>query len=261
MNMWLGKIKSYHFQISIASGKGVKVKRRSVYRKLYKEVEKAIRHIRQELKKHGSIKEAVLLPPSKRERLDKFWDSIADDMDDAELVMAYSRDRIIDEKDTGVEKIVSLSDGSAAFISKGGRETIVGYRPQVGRSGNSFVTVLHVPEGNAGDAPQLEPLFPVNAGVSAHPARSGSHWTLQSSLRKNYSGQLIIVTGCGVFRRCSGCISCITGSFYRSSADVPGILLQCSFMKLLIAGMFFPGASSYPRPSVVWPTGMLGSGR
>ncbi|NOQ23106.1 MAG: transposase [Candidatus Aegiribacteria sp.] len=158
MDTWLGKIKSYHFQISVTSGKGAKVKRRSVYRKLYKEVEKAVRHIRNELKKHGSVKEAAHLPPSKRERLDKFWGSIENDMNDAEQVMAYSQERIIDEKDTDVEKIVSLSDGSAAFISKGGRETIVGYRPQVGRSGNGFVTVLHVPEGNAGDAPQLEPL-------------------------------------------------------------------------------------------------------
>ncbi len=158
MNTWLGKIKSYHFLISVTSGKGAKVKRRSVYRKLYKEVEKVIRHIRQELKKHGSIKEAAHLPPSKRDRLDKFWGSIANDIDDAELVMAYSKERIIDEKDANAEKIVSLSDGSAAFISKGGRETIVGYRPQVGRSGNGFVTVLHVPEGNASDAPQLEPL-------------------------------------------------------------------------------------------------------
>ena len=158
MNTWLGKIKSYHFLISVTSGKGAKVKRRSVYRSLYKEVEKVVRHMRRELKKHGSVKEAADLPPSKRDRLDKFWDSIADDMDDAELVMAYSKERIIDEKDTDAEKIVSLSDGSAAFISKGGRETIVGYRPQVGRSGNGFVTVLHVPEGNASDAPQLEPL-------------------------------------------------------------------------------------------------------
>lgn len=158
MNTWLGKIKSYHFQISVSSGKGAKVKRRSVYRKLYREVEKVVRHIRKELRKHVSIMEAAHLPPSKRERLEQFWDSIADDMDDAELVMSYSRERVIDEKDTDVEKIVSLSDGSAAFISKGGREAIVGYRPQVGRSGNGFVTVLHVPEGNAGDAPQLEPL-------------------------------------------------------------------------------------------------------
>jgi IS5 family transposase len=66
------------------------------------------------------------------------------------------RSKILDPE--VAEKIVSLSDGSAAFISKGGRETIVGYRPQVGRSGKGFVTVLHVPEGNANDAPQLEPL-------------------------------------------------------------------------------------------------------
>ena len=60
----------------------------------------------------------------------------------------------------------------------------------------------------------------------------GSHWTLLSSLKKNYSGQLIIVTGCGVFRKCSGCTSCITGSFCQCFADVYGILLQCFFMKL-----------------------------
>jgi len=168
MNTWLGKIKSYHFLISVTSGKGAKVKRRSVYRKLYREVEKFVGHVRKELRKHGSIMEAADLPPSSRDRLDKFWGSIADDMDDAELVMSYSKERIIDEKDTDAEKIISLSDGSAAFISKGGRETIVGYRPQVGRSGNGFVTVLHVPEGNAGDAPQLEHLVEMaieNTGI------------------------------------------------------------------------------------------------
>ena len=169
MDLWLGNIKRYQFQISVTSGNGAKVKRRSIYRKLYKEVEKVVRHMRSELRKHCSIKEAAHLPPSRRERLDKFWDSIADDMDDAELVLSYSRERIINEKDTDTEKIVSLCDGSAAFISKGGRETIVGYRPQVGRSGNGFVTVLHVPEGNASDAPQLESLVKMvieNTGIA-----------------------------------------------------------------------------------------------
>ena len=80
-------------------------------------------------------------------------------LDIAERVIGYSMERVLKGKGVDLtEKVVSLSDGSAAFIAKGGRETVIGYRPQVGRSGNGFVTVLHVPEGNANDAPLLHPL-------------------------------------------------------------------------------------------------------
>ncbi len=51
--------------------------------------------------------------------------------------------------------MISISDVSAAFIVKGGWNTTVGYRPQLGRSGNGFVSALIVPQGNAADAGQL----------------------------------------------------------------------------------------------------------
>jgi len=86
-------------------------------------------------------------------------------------VIGYSRRRILNgETIPNSEKMLSLSDGSAAFIVKGDRETVLGYRPQVGRSGNGFVTVLHVPEGNAADSPQLVSLVEeaiCNTGVVA----------------------------------------------------------------------------------------------
>jgi len=50
-----------------------------------------------------------------------------------------------------------LSDGSAAYIKKGGRNPVIGYKPQLVRSGNGFVTSLIVPEGNAVDSIKLEP--------------------------------------------------------------------------------------------------------
>src|ERR1700720_4948855 len=53
------------------------------------------------------------------------------------------------------EKIISLSDSNASFIVKGGWNTMVGYRPQLARSGSGFVTALVLPQGNAADSPHL----------------------------------------------------------------------------------------------------------
>jgi len=93
--------------------------------------------------------ETVDLPPSLAERLTQIRELIQNDIDDAEKVIGYSRRRILKgETIPNSEKIMSLSDGSAAFIVKGNRETVLGYRPQVGRSDNCFVTALYVPESN-----------------------------------------------------------------------------------------------------------------
>ena len=62
------------------------------------------------------------------------------------------------EKIEVAEKVLSLSDEDAAIIAKGQREPILGYKPQIARSGNAFVTAIIVPEGNANDLGQLEAL-------------------------------------------------------------------------------------------------------
>ena len=59
---------------------------------------------------------------------------------------------------------------------------------------------------------------------------------MQSSLKKNSSGQFLTGTGRCVFRRCSGCIFCITGNSCQYSADVRGILLQCYFISTSFHG-------------------------
>ena len=59
------------------------------------------------------------------------------------------------EKVPVAEKIISLSDSDASFIVKGGWNTVVGYRPQLARSGRGFVTALVLPSGNAADSPHL----------------------------------------------------------------------------------------------------------
>jgi len=53
--------------------------------------------------------------------------------------------------------VLSLSDDSAAFIKKGGREAVIGYKPQLVRSRNGFVAGLQVPQGNAADSAEFAP--------------------------------------------------------------------------------------------------------
>jgi hypothetical protein len=52
--------------------------------------------------------------------------------------------------------------------SKGGWNSVVGYRPQLARSGQGFVTALLLPAGNAADSPHLAPMVQAqiaNTGV------------------------------------------------------------------------------------------------
>lgn len=67
-----------------------------------------------------------------------------------------------------IERILSICDESAAYIQKGGREAVIGYKPQLARSGNGFVTALLVEEGNISDSICLLPALQTtiaNTGV------------------------------------------------------------------------------------------------
>lgn len=70
----------------------------------------------------------------------------------------YARDRVLHDKSLpSTEKILSISDSSAAYIKKGGRDAVIGFKPQLVRSENGFVTSLIAPEGNAADSIKLKP--------------------------------------------------------------------------------------------------------
>jgi IS5 family transposase len=100
----------------------------------------------------------------------------------AQVADAGERRVLAGEKVPSSEKVISISDGDAAFIVKGGWNTVVGYRPQLGRSGEGFVSALIVPVGNAADNTQLEDV------VLDHWDRSGVRPKLVSS-DDGYSNQ------------------------------------------------------------------------
>jgi IS5 family transposase len=98
------------------------------------------------------------LLPSRRELLTGLLKQIQSDLVDAQRVIVYCEGRVFnDQKLPSTQKVLSLSDGSAAYIQKGGRTAVIGYKPQLVRSENGLVTSLLVPEGNAADSIKLEP--------------------------------------------------------------------------------------------------------
>jgi hypothetical protein len=85
------------------------------------------------------------------------------------------------------EKIISLSDSDASFIVKGGWNTVVGYRPQLARSGRGFVSALSLPRGNAADSPHLATMVKeqiTNTGVIPLMASADDGYSTQQGLEE-----------------------------------------------------------------------------
>lgn len=81
------------------------------------------------------------------------------DVDALTPVIANCESRVLHElKVPMAAKKLSLSDADVGFIAKGQRTPVVGYKPQVARSGKGFITGLLLPKGNAADSEQLVPM-------------------------------------------------------------------------------------------------------
>jgi hypothetical protein len=99
------------------------------------------------------------LPPSRRLMGHEALCLIAEDLAALEQAANVCERRVMEQEKVPVaDKIISLSDSNASFIVKGGWNTVVGYRPQLGRSGSGFVTALVLRRGNAADSPHLVPM-------------------------------------------------------------------------------------------------------
>lgn len=156
---WLTKMDNLVFAINLAAGKAKsKGKLKEKYRRLLKLGEKTRYALTLQLAIFEEMTDLQSFCPSKRTRLQWVIDQIKSDLSDAGLVITYAGERVFKEKNRpSKEKKLSLSDGSAAYIQKGGRTAVIGYKPQLVRSENGFITSLIVPEGNAADSTQLVP--------------------------------------------------------------------------------------------------------
>jgi len=156
---WLEEMDKLEFQICLVAGKAnSKGKLAKRYRQLLRRGKKAAAALKVEFECLEQSLQIEALAPSRRVLLQRVIDQIGADLSDAQRVIEYASDRVFHEKKLpSTEKVLSLSDGSAAYIKKGDRNPPIGYKPQLVRSENGFVTSLLVPEGNAADAIELVP--------------------------------------------------------------------------------------------------------
>jgi len=156
---WLDEMDKLEFQICLSAGKpNSRGKVKKHYRKLLKKGGQGADALTGELGRLEERLEMNSQPPSRRELLKRVLEQIGSDLADARRVLEYAADRVLHGKQLpSTEKVLSLSDGSAAYIKKGGRDPVIGYKPQLVRSKHGFVTSLIVPQGNAADSIKLEP--------------------------------------------------------------------------------------------------------
>ena len=148
-------------QIHFLNGKArAKGKRQKLYFQLVRRVRRLRKRLRRDCEPvRASLEARCDLAPSRRLLAEEALGMISDDLAAlAQAADACERRVLEEEKVPMADKIISISDPDAAFIVKGGWTTVLGYRPQLARSGRGFVTALLLPAGNAADSPQLVPM-------------------------------------------------------------------------------------------------------
>lgn len=158
--MAITTIRDLHKQIQLSCGKRNSAKKRvKLYRKLMREGRKARKDLVKAYERAEEKFYKIDFMPSERKTVATLFEWIEVDLQNLAVTIANADKRINrNEKVPANEKVVSLSDQDAAMIVKGEREPVVGYKPQLGRSENGFVTAIIVPVGNAADSGQLRPI-------------------------------------------------------------------------------------------------------
>lgn len=160
--MWLKKLSKLLFEINNTKGTSGNPKNEKVkpaYRQFLRTAHKMNEYFVREFESRWETVLSADLNPTARRQLNKLWDNMEDDLLAVSSVLYYAEDRVFNGKVLpSVEKILSLSDITAAFIKKGQRNAVIGYKPQIGMSKNGFVSALIVEPGNGADAKYLVPL-------------------------------------------------------------------------------------------------------
>jgi len=156
----LGKMSLIDREISLGSGSKKAHKRRCLYKNLLKKGHQAIGLLTPQLHLTTQALRDLNALPSLRVRAMRLVEWMQTDLENLRRVVQCCEARILRAEKVPVdEKVLSVSDPDVGFIAKGGRESVIGYKPQLARSGNGFITGLIVPQGNASDSCQLVPMF------------------------------------------------------------------------------------------------------
>ena len=177
-------------QIHFLNGKARgAAKRQKVYFQLLRRVRRLRKRLLRDLESvRANLEGRADLPPSRRLIAEEALCLIAEDLAALEQAAQVCERRVMEEEKVPMaEKIISLSDSDASFIVKGGWNTVVGYRPQLARSGSGFVSALVLPRGNAADSPHLVAMVKeqiTNTGVIPAMASADDGYSSQEGLEE-----------------------------------------------------------------------------
>jgi hypothetical protein len=156
---WHEEMHKLDFQIALTAGKAKsKGNRKKHYRRLLKRAGKASDALLLQFQDLVKTVKVESLPPSRRLLLQRIMAQIDGSITDAKRVILYAQDRVFQGiKLPSTEKVLSISDPDAAYIKKGNRNPVIGYKPQLVRSAKGFIVALEVPRGNTADSTELTP--------------------------------------------------------------------------------------------------------
>jgi IS5 family transposase len=146
---WLKELHSLDFRINMAKNNK---ERKRLYRQYLKTSAKLAGRLWEEAERAVQAEGPADPNPILLARRHRCWNGIVDDLANACHIHEGC------EKPKGTHRVLSVADETAAWIAKGNRIAVIGYKPQLARSGNGFVTAMLVPEGNAADSAMLLPL-------------------------------------------------------------------------------------------------------
>jgi len=153
---WIGELHNLDFRINMARKRK---DRKKLYRQYLKTSAKLAGRLWEEAKRAVEAEGPADPNPILLARRHRCWNGIVDDLANACHIHERCVERVLDgRKPKGTQRVLSVADETAAWIAKGNRIAVIGYKPQLARSGNGFVTAMLVPEGNAADSAMLLPL-------------------------------------------------------------------------------------------------------
>ena len=147
-------------EIDMSHGKkdGARARRRR-YEKLLRRARRVRRQLAPQVAALAGHIEALDVRPSRRLAAQQAAWLMQNDLDALATVIENCEARVLHEQKVPMsQKVLSISDPDAGFIAKGQREPVIGYKPQLARSGNGFITGLLLPRGNGADSMVLVPM-------------------------------------------------------------------------------------------------------
>jgi len=162
IDLWIERLRRLNRDIAFACGKpGSRRKIRRLYTRAYKRAEMCLARLDRQM---GTLLPAwhagvSSLPLFEGQRAGALLDRVISDLAATAQVIAYSKRRVLDGESVPMaDKVLSLADPDASYIKKGGREPVLGYKPQLVRSSEGFITAFELQKGNPADSARLVPL-------------------------------------------------------------------------------------------------------